>query len=81
MVPPRERVQCLLDLGKVVVALVVEVDVQSILEAIHEVQVGALVLEAEQLEELRQAKMVGAGALGELVHSQESARNLSQVLG
>ena len=47
MVSLRETVQCLLDLGKVLITLMVKVDVQSVLETIHEVQIGTLVLEAE----------------------------------
>lgn len=47
MVSLRETVRRLLDLGKVLVTLMVKVDVQSVLKTIHEVQIGALVLEAE----------------------------------
>lgn len=84
MVPLCETVQYLLGLGKVLVALVVEVDVQSVLETIHEVQIGALVLEVEQFEEV--AEMAGTAALSSIlikqcVNSCQSARNLAQVFG
>lgn len=61
MVPPCETVEYLLNLGEVLVALVVEVDVQSVFKTVHEVQIRALVLEIEQLQEV--SEVAGPTAL------------------
>ena len=52
MVPPCKTIEYLLNLSEVLVALVVKIDVQSIFETVHEVQIRALVLEIEQLQEV-----------------------------
>jgi len=52
VVPPCKAIEHLLNLGEVLVTFMVEVDVQSILKTVHEVQIGALVLEIEQLQEV-----------------------------